>query len=833
MALRLTDSSLPTRQIATAPGATARDLEREATRLLARSDLPGYRALFERAAAVEDPHERYRCQRGLLEQGLAAASRASATTVPQLYAAVAEAGLDVLETDPREPVLVNYVGVALYEIGAWGAAEQLFKATRRLAPETPHVDMNLEQVRRRRKAGQAPPRVPAQVAVARKALNGRGERAATRAVPATGLTLSLCMIVKDEQEMLGACLAAAAPAVDEIVVVDTGSSDATVEIARAHGARVLEHSWDGSFADARNVSLDAATGDWLIYLDADEVLVEADTERLRALRGHTWREAFYLVETNHTGDLEDGTAVTHNALRMFRNRPEYRFQGRLHEQVAHAMPGDLAERFEHTGVRVEHYGYLGVVRDAKEKSRRNIELLERQAAEGVATPFHAFNLGSEYAAAGDAPAALAQFQRAWDGLRGEDDLDQRGYVPSLISRLTKALRVNGQLEAAEAQADEGLAIFPGFTDLVFEQAACARDRGDKVAARELFERCLEMGDAPSNYSATVGCGSYLVLVQLAELSEPDAAADLLSDCLERHPAYLGSVLPLATALLRRGDAPVDVVDRVERLVASVTPSVSFMLGTAIYESGRAEAAEPHFRSVLERQPASGPALIALCECLLSQRRYDDAAELARSLEAGAPLAPEAARTEAFALLAGGRPADAAEALARDGGRGLPAAEAAVLGAWADLARGGTPPAALAGNAAASADSQRDGSARVRLPHESAPLLASMLEALLRVEEVDAFVTLLPLLDAVGLPPRERSELLAAMYLRRGFIDSAADEWIAVCEQQGPDPAALAGLAQVALARGLEEDARTFAEEALALDPDHQVAQAAARVTARA
>ncbi|HEY6781572.1 MAG TPA: glycosyltransferase, partial [Thermoleophilaceae bacterium] len=612
-------------------------------------------------------------------------------------------------------------------------------------------------------------------------------------------------------EQLGPCIESARAVVDEIVVVDTGSSDATIEIARAHGARVLEHTWDGSFADARNVSLDAATGDWLIYLDADEVLVEADQERLRALRGHTWREAFYLVETNHTGDIDDGTAVTHNALRMFRNRPEYRFQGRLHEQVAHAMPGDLAERFEHTGVRVEHYGYLGVVRDAKEKSRRNIELLERQAAEGVATPFHAFNLGSEYAAAGDAPAALAQFERAWEGLRGEDDLDQRGYVPSLISRLTKALRINGRLEAAEAQAEEGLALFAGFTDLVFEQAACARDRGDTAGARALFEQCLQMGDAPSNYSATVGCGSYLALVQLAELSEPEQAAELLSDCLERYPAYLGTVLPLASALLARGDTPADVVERIEPLVASVTPSVSFMLGTAIYESGRAEAAEPHFASVLERQPGNGPALIALCECLLTQKRFAAAAALARELEPGAPLAPEAARTEVFALLADGRPADAAEALARDAGRGLPAAEAAVLGAWADLARGGTAPGPL--------------------PRESTALLTSMLEALLRVEEVDAFATLLGVFDAVPLQARERSELLATMYLRRGFIDSAADEWIAICEQQGPDAAALTGLAQVALARGLDEDARTFAEEALALDPEHELAQAAARVAA--
>jgi hypothetical protein len=78
-----------------------------------------------------------------------------------------------------------------------------------------------------------------------------------------------------------------------------------------------------------------------------------------ALTGRTWREAFYLVETHHTGDLEDGTAVTHDALRAFRNRPEYRFEGRIHEQIAQHLPGYLPERLERTAVRVEHFGYLG------------------------------------------------------------------------------------------------------------------------------------------------------------------------------------------------------------------------------------------------------------------------------------------------------------------------------------------------------------------------------------------------------------------------------------------------------------------------------------------
>ena len=82
---------------------------------------------------------------------------------------------------------------------------------------------------------------------------------------------------------------------------------------------------------------------------------------------------------------------------MFRNRPEYRFEGRLHEQCAQHLPGYLPERLEITDVRVDHFGYLGVVRDEKAKSARNIELLERQIAEGDDSPFLHFNLGSEHA----------------------------------------------------------------------------------------------------------------------------------------------------------------------------------------------------------------------------------------------------------------------------------------------------------------------------------------------------------------------------------------------------------------------------------------------------
>jgi glycosyltransferase involved in cell wall biosynthesis len=317
--------------------------------------------------------------------------------------------------------------------------------------------------------------------------------------------------------MLPRCLSAVADGVDEIVVVDTGSLDATVEIARSFGAKVLEHQWSGSFADARNVSLDAATGDWLMYLDADEVLVPEDVALLRSLTGRTWREAFSLTETSYTGRLHDGTAVTHDALRVFRSRPEYRFEGRVHEQIAECLPSYLPERVEASGVRIEHYGYLADVRKSRGKSERNIELLQIQRAEDESTPFLHFNLGSEYAAAGDLVSALAEFERAWALLAGVAELDSHEFAPALVSRMVKALRVCGLHADAIARAEEGLARFPGFTDLVFEQALAAAALGEDDRAIELLEQCIAMGDAPPRYAATAGCGSYLARVELADL----------------------------------------------------------------------------------------------------------------------------------------------------------------------------------------------------------------------------------------------------------------------------------------------------------------------------
>jgi glycosyltransferase involved in cell wall biosynthesis len=784
MALRLIDSPEPARPAAPATSAISRLVPAAAARLSA-GDWAGYRAVFAEAGEVQDVHRRYEARRALLAAGLRAGSK------PAALLTTAAAALDALVEDAREPVLLNAAGVAFYELGALQAAEALFAAAQRLDPELAHVERNLAECKRRRRKGI---RVLPQAAGAVRELQPKLDRVTAAAYPAEGLTLSLCMIVKDEEAMLARCLEAVRGAVDEIVVVDTGSGDATVRIAESFGARVLHHAWDGDFSAARNASFEAATGDWVMYLDADEVLVADDVQRLRALTGRTWREAFYLVETNHTGDLEDGTAITHDALRMFRNRPEYRFEGRIHEQIAHQLPSYLPERLERTTVRVEHYGYLGAVRGAKDKANRNLELLERQVAEGTDTPFLHFNLGSEYLACGDAERALPHFARAWKAIAGEERIGRYGFAPALGARYVKSLRVAGRRDEVDAAAEQVLAAFPGFTDVVLEQALAAAAGGELERAEELLRRCLEMGDGPSRYSAAVGCGSYRALVPLAEVLRLRGAVleseATLRATLEEHPGFLGAVEPYASALLRRGVPGAEVAATVHALVADTTPGMRFLLAVALSEAGAPAEAEAELRALVGAQPGNAQARVALAETLLAQGRLADAAEAAAQVDPDAPCAEAAQRTELFARLADGADADPA------GARALSDAERAVFAAWR---------AARTGAAVAST-----------LPAAAAVPALTMLDALARLEAFDAFADLVRVLENVGIAERERRQALAELYLRHGYVDLAAEEWLAVCDRHGADERSLRGLAAVAAARGMDDDAALFEAEARSL-----------------
>jgi tetratricopeptide (TPR) repeat protein len=259
------------------------------------------------------------------------------------------------------------------------------------------------------------------------------------------------------------------------------------------------------------------------------------------------------------------------------------------------------------------------------------------------------------------------------------------------------------------------------------------------------------------------------------------------------------VLPLVEAMLRRGVDPAEI----DRLVP---PKVSarVLAGSAYIEAGRPQDAERWFRGALEAQPANSAARLGLSEALLAQRRYAEAAAVAAAEPTDSPVAARAAEAAVFAHAVLGQPDEMDIAIER----ALPSlvdADAALYRAWAAALRGTQAPASLGAT--------------------SGPTAMRLLEALLRVTEVAAFATLLEVFGRIALPERQRRELLATMYLRRGFLESAADEWIAVATTR-PDASAMLGLAQVALARGFDDDAIAFSAEAVALDPEFEGARIA-------
>ncbi|HTW11262.1 MAG TPA: glycosyltransferase [Solirubrobacteraceae bacterium] len=827
MALRLTQTQL---EPETAPdGTTAEDdlavvseandiaaiaaLAQRAAPLLAEGRSKEYLELFDEAGAIEHHQRRYYAQRVLLEQALVMAPQVNERRATTAYLAMATGAINVLEHTPAEPVLLNYAGVAFYELWSLDAARSLFQAAKRLDDKLPHIDRNLKELARRGRT-QGPKRAPMHPAL--RALSARAAQVARRAKPAEGLTMTLCMIVRDEEEMLPRTLEAVRPAVDEIVIVDTGSQDDTIKIAESFGAKVIEREWTGSFSDARNVSFDAATGDWILYLDADEVLVRDDIQKLRELRGQTWREAFYLKETNYTGTEEAGAAVQHSALRVFRNRPEYRFRGRLHEQIAYALPSYLPERWQETSVRVDHYGYLGVVRDAKDKSRRNLEILQLQQRESQPTAFLHFNIGVEHSVLGEFEDALREFEEAWRLTDALSDTAQLEFLPSLASRTITALRQSGRQAEAIERAQQLLERFPGFTDLVYWSGLAAYDIGRQEDAIAFMERATQMGDGPSKYTALVGAGTYLPRIALAAIyinrQEPQKALETIEWCVENHPDFFGVLEPYALGLLRSGRSGAETVATIEERLGKLTKTQRFLLGTALYERGAAAEAEDQFRLVVAAQPHSGPARAALVESLLYQKRYREAADEAEQLPTSDPVARIVVRSELFARLLDHDLAGAERSLTRAAAAGLAPADRELFGVW--LAH------------------SRDQSLSAAPPPAALPLLELMLESLLRVHDFQNFESLLKLYERSGLSDRERRERMAQMYLRRGFIKSAGREWLAVCQEQ-PDVRALAGLAHVALANGQPETAHNFAVHALGLEPGNAVLQELVKRTSSA
>jgi glycosyltransferase involved in cell wall biosynthesis len=222
-------------------------------------------------------------------------------------------------------------------------------------------------------------------------------------------TLSLCMIVKDEEKNLPECLESVKDVVDEIIVVDTGSIDRTANIAQSFGAQVYHFKWCDDFAAARNESLRHATGDYILWLDADDRIEKSEAKRLEELKKRLpkAKDRAYALELQSPrgGTVEDVSYQT----RIFPNLPGVCFEGIIHEQVGFSLQR-LGIPFECVPIKVTHYGYSDY-KQLPEKAARNLSLLLRQSEKNPSDYVNQFHLAETYGVLGNKSKALEHFKK--------------------------------------------------------------------------------------------------------------------------------------------------------------------------------------------------------------------------------------------------------------------------------------------------------------------------------------------------------------------------------------------------------------------------------------
>jgi GT2 family glycosyltransferase/Flp pilus assembly protein TadD len=311
---------------------------------------------------------------------------------------------------------------------------------------------------------------------------------------ATRQRISLCMIVKNEEGNLADCLASVAGLVDEMVIVDTGSTDGTKAIASQFGARVFEFPWVDSFAAARNESLRHATGDWIFWLDADDRLDEANQDRLRRLFTSLRDEnAAYSMKCLCLAEAGAAATVVDH-VRLFRHRPDVLWQFRVHEQILPALRASGSD-VRWSDVTIRHVGYQDPVL-RRRKLERDIALLRLEDEERPDNPFTLFNLGSVYVELGRLAEAIPLLQRSLALSAPQDSI-----VRKLHALLATCHRQRGEKEQALAVCGKGREFYPDDVELLFHEGVIRRDMGDRRGAESCWLRLL--GPQDTNYFASV------------------------------------------------------------------------------------------------------------------------------------------------------------------------------------------------------------------------------------------------------------------------------------------------------------------------------------------
>jgi glycosyltransferase involved in cell wall biosynthesis len=283
--------------------------------------------------------------------------------------------------------------------------------------------------------------------------------------------LTLAMIAKNEEAKLGRCLSSVADAVDEIVLVDTGSTDRTVEIAASAGARVTEFEWIGDFSAARNEANRHIETEWALWLDADEWLPPESVPLIREAIERLDVAGHFLIRRDI---MEDGSIAEMELPRLWRHDTSIRFEGVVHEQ----FPRDvmLSRKWGHPRIRFCHDGFAEL---SAEKKRRNLELLRSAVKLNPNDLYYRLCL-VDLELDLDEPGAAEEFDAILTQVLQMDEPTE-GMITWLLSKALQRTPT-GQLYSSKTERviKRGWSWFPNSPTVMWAIAMTEMRRGDKL-----------------------------------------------------------------------------------------------------------------------------------------------------------------------------------------------------------------------------------------------------------------------------------------------------------------------------------------------------------------
>lgn len=340
-------------------------------------------------------------------------------------------------------------------------------------------------------------------------------------LPGLKPTLSLAMIVRNEARCLARCLRGIRAIVDEIVVVDTGSTDGTVEIAKDFGAKISHFNWVDDFSAARNFALECAKGDWMLVLDADELMSEALGREIREFIQNppAIGRLKIISEFQRNGHkLRSQTFVS----RLFPRGA--RFQGRIHEQIVSPLPR------VNLGGELWHDGYL-----ENQKTDRNIQLLLAELKREPDNAYFLYQLAVEYTSLHQPENAFPCLQKAFARMKHTDTLAPN-IVVDLLYAATALKKFDVGAEAI-ARSEKPLEDFPdfhlscGLFYLQLIRSDPAKYAGQLPKIERSFRRCLALGET-DRYKSVRGSGTFLANYNLGVFYHAFGKTTAARQCFE-------------------------------------------------------------------------------------------------------------------------------------------------------------------------------------------------------------------------------------------------------------------------------------------------------------